>query len=687
MGAFFKATVDEFLRTSASEILHTLHRQIAAEVTQLYTAQHGAWEAQLPVLASALGAVADSMPQAREWGALLEYSIPGRRKRLDAVILTERGVIAIEFKVGATTFESGDRWQLKVYCWNLRDFHRESRGRIIAPILVATEAERSGRLIELPAPMDRAGLVLKMQLVTPNDLAAAIKHAYNAMPAVGSATLNIDAWNDSQTEPTENILEAAQRLFSAHDVREIDHANADNTDAAVQQILDIVRDAKEHGRRCICFVTGVPGAGKTLVGLRAAYSPAMQKRIGGAACFASGNIPLINVLTRALELNRAKKRGTRREIGHAVGAPFWNVHHFAAAHLKDPGARPPAFHVVIFDEAQRVWTRDKVLESQKKRQHRKGDFDKLPEPFWNYSEPELLLNVMERHTDWCVVVALVGAGQEIHDGEAGLAEWGRALEKHAKKWTLWCSSVALNGGPTMADQKLFDRGSNRNAAVVDAQTLHLAVTKRSRRAEHLTQWVDHVLRGDSQGARKIFEQLIEFPIVMVRDIQHAKRLVRAYGGTETRFGLVASSEGDRLRAEGIEVSMEFRHGIDFADWFVRTEGNIHSSNQLEVAATEFECQGLELDWTCVCWGNDFVFSAQQNAWVFWRLWGASLRPVTESDEQTLARNVYRVLLTRAREGMVLFVPHGDERDSTRPPHFYDETAEFLQRCGVHPTTK
>lgn len=682
MSAFFKTSVAEFLLTSPSTILHTLHREIAAEVTQFQTAQHGAWEAQLPILSSALRCVIASIENASNWGVFLEYSIPGRRKRLDAVILTERGIIAIEFKVGATAFESADRWQLKVYCWNLRDFHKESRGLLIAPILVATEAERSGHLIETSTLRDASSLVLRMQLVTADDLANAITAAYTSMPTQPLATLDVDRWNHSQTVPTESILEAAQRLFGAHDVREIDHAHADNTDTAVQEIFRIVRDAKQHDKKVICFVTGVPGAGKTLVGLRAAYSPMMQQEIGGAACFASGNIPLINVLTRALAVNRTKQRGTRRTIDHAVSAPFWNVHQFAAAHLKDASGRPPPFHVVIFDEAQRVWTRDKVFASQKKRQHRKGDFDKLPEAFWNYSEPELLLNVMERHHDWCVVVALVGGGQEIHDGEAGLAEWGRALEKHSKYWTTWSSPVALKGGSTMAGQTLFERNQASSVTTVEAPALHLAVSKRSIRAEWLTDWVEHVLLADAAGARKISEGLKEFPIEMTRDFQTARRVVRAYGGDETRFGLIASSEADRLRADGIEVSMEFRRGIDFADWFVRTQGNIHSSNQLEVAATEFECQGLELDWTCVCWGNDFAFSAQVNGWSFWRLWGASLRSVSDPAEQTFARNVYRVLLTRAREGMVLFVPRGDEKDSTRPPQFYDDTAEFLKACGV-----
>lgn len=685
MAAFFSATLNQFLTTNPADILRALHREVAANFTQFQTAQHGAWEIQLPVLKTAVAKLIEGIPAASAWGILLEYDIPGRSKRLDVVILCDRGIIPIEFKVGAQEFRSEDRWQLKVYSWNLRDFHRESRGRFIGPILVATEAPRSLRLEGDLKATDKHGLILKMQLVQPADLPLALSRAHAAMPESASKPIDVAGWNSSLTEPTESIIQAAQRLFGSHDVREIDHAQADNTDEAVEEIIRVIQDAKKNRKRSICFVTGVPGAGKTLVGLRAAYSPHVNETIGSTPCFASGNIPLINVLTRALEVNRTRQRGTRRAVVHEVAAPFWNVHRFAASHLNDAEQRPPSFRVVIFDEAQRVWDREKVFDSQKKRQHRKGDFDKLPESLWNNSEPELLLQVMERYEDWCVIVALVGGGQEIHDGEAGLAAWGQALASRKKDWAIWSSPIALQGGSTLSGKTLFADAPHFAGKAMPTPALHLSVTKRSARAERLTEWVDCVLRADAAAAHKLVDQISEFPIALVRDLSVAKKLLRRYGGSEARFGLIASSEADRLRAEGIEVSMEFRKGIRFPDWFVQPPGKIDSSNQLEVAATEFECQGLELDWTCVCWGNDFVFDAASKNWNFWRLWGTTLRAVPDPEEQNLARNVYRVLLTRAREGMILFVPKGDPTDSTRPVRFYDETVEFLKLCGLKET--
>jgi hypothetical protein len=259
---------------------------------------------------------------------------------------------------------------------------------------------------------------------------------------------------------------------------------------------------------------------------------------------------------------------------------------------------------------------------------------------------------------------------------------GRALANRPKEWTVWSSSVALNGGPTLSGKTLFSDVPEFSKKAVSTPALHLSVIKRSARAERLTEWVDLVLKGNAEAAKKLFSQLSEFPIELVRDLALAKKMLRHYGGSEARFGLIASSEADRLRAEGIELSMQFRKGIRFPDWFVQPPGRIDSSNQLEVAATEFECQGLELDWTCVCWGNDFVFDAVQGEWAFCRLWGTTLRTVRDAEEQKLARNVYRVLLTRAREGMILFVPHGDINDSTRPPRLYDETVNFLKACGL-----
>jgi hypothetical protein len=259
----------------------------------------------------------------------------------------------------------------------------------------------------------------------------------------------------------------------------------------------------------------------------------------------------------------------------------------------------------------------------------------------------------------------------------GAALW---LPRKAQ-WTIWTSPAALNGDTTLNGKTIFNDVTDHGCEIRTRAQLHLAVTKRSSRAETLTQWVDAVLNADCARASALAKELQEFPIFSTRNLTIAKRLIRDFG-RGTRFGLLASSEADRLRANGVEVDINFRAGISFPDWFVRGPERMDSSNHLEVAATEFECQGLELDWTCVCWGNDFAFQSSKRSWTYHYMFGVSLRNQNDSQKQQYARNVYRVLLTRAREGMILFVPYGDASDSTRPPELYDGTAAFLQQCGV-----
>lgn len=288
--------------------------------------------------------------------------------------------------------------------------------------------------------------------------------------------------------------------------------------------------------------------------------------------------------------------------------------------------------------------------------------------------------------EWCVVISLVGGGQEIHDGEAGLAEWGRALASREGRWEVWMPPEAISGGVAVARQRLFADGQVPAFASVKP-ALHLAVAKRSFRAEKYSEWVNRVIAGDVNEARTIADELSEYPIWVTRELSAAKRILREHAGDELRAGLLASSGAVRLRADGIEVSPDFRNGINWPDWFLRTSGDIRGSSQLEVAATEFECQGLELDWCGICWGGDFVVMPGTTDWNSRRVrTPAGKRPrwyfEKSEEKREFARNKYRVLLTRARIGVVIFVPHGDDRDETREIAVFDSTSEFLVKCGA-----
>lgn len=683
MAAFYRATVAEFLVADPARLMLDLTSGVAGMGFDLRADQHAAWIEQTGILQASLGEIREQFSTMGTWGLLLEYQIPGRPKRLDAVLLDGAGIIAIEFKVGATEFQASDKWQLREYCWNLRDFHRESEGVPIAPILVATGAAQS-ESVSSTEYEDRHRIVQRMLLANAQTLGGALSTAHKRLRVAGAHSLDLVRWDTSQAQPTRTVIVEAQRLFEAHDVREISHAHADNTTEALNRIFEIVRQSREERLRSICFVTGVPGAGKTLVGLHAAYSPRMIDAAASSATFASGNQPLLDVLNAALAMNRMNARRERREIGHSLSAPVENVHRFAQEHLLDPLRRPPPQHVVVFDEAQRVWTADKVAKGLRKQvqRGRLTDAQRAAILASNHSEPDLLLRVMERCPEWCVVVALVGGGQEIHDGEAGLGAWGSAITAAEHRWTPWVSAEALDGGASVAGQTLFANAQPTSLDVRVTPALHLSVAKRSLRAERYAEWVNSVLNWQPDAAAALMPELEEFPMLLTRDLDEARRILREFAGDETRVGLFASSGAIRLRADGIELKREFRDSLKYPDWFLRPAGDLRSSNQLEIAATEFECQGLELDWTCVCWGGDFIPAATGGAWHFRKLHGTKWRPERNCAEQEFIRNKYRVLLTRARFGTVIFVPRGSDTDETRNRREFDAVADYLRGCGL-----
>jgi len=343
-----------------------------------------------------------------------------------------------------------------------------------------------------------------------------------------------------------------------------------------------------------------------------------------------------------------------------------NVHVFARYYTDDT-LRPPSNHAIIFDEAQRAWNRAQHVKKFKR----------------DYSEPEMLLRIMERHEDWAVIVALVGGGQEINDGEAGLEEWGRALVGATKDWAIFASPEVLEGGPSTAGHRLFS--DTQGGEVHTSPTLHLRTSNRSLRAEKLATWVNCVLDGDWEGAVSL--QITEkFPILLSRDLNRTRLMLRAQGIGVNRYGLVGSSGAARLRAEGLEPSSTFHADYPWEHWYLAEKTDVRSSFQCEVFATEFEIQGLELDWIGLCWGGDCIWNKASG----WTL--RALRPGVQSkwssiknkDKREFRKNAYRVLLTRARMGMVVFVPRGDAADPTNSPEEFDATAGYLVQCGVTP---
>jgi len=413
-------------------------------------------------------------------------------------------------------------------------------------------------------------------------------------------------------------------------------------------------------------VTGVPGAGKTLAGLNIVHNRTLWEGGRPPGVFLSGNAPLVRIISAAIARDFAQRvRGGRAE--RTTNTFIQNVHTFARYALDKPDS-PVTEHVVVFDEAQRAWN---AAQNSKKTGQ-------------SASEPELILSIMDRHPDWAVLVALVGGGQEIHDGEAGLAEWGRALHTKFQHWQIAVSPKALSGDTSVAGQRLFGNNVSTSLAIQQEQALHLDVNLRAFRAQRISEWVEAVLSGNAESAAEILEDACGFPMACTRSLVTARKWLYENTRGMRRCGLVASSGAARLRPDGLELSSGFRRGNRdlYLHWFLNPPPDIRSSNQLEVAASEFECQGLELDWVGVCWSGDFTFDPQKGNFSYHNFSGSGWREDKKPTDRQYLLNTYRVLLSRAREGLIIWVPPGDPLDQTRLPETFEATADYLKRCGL-----
>jgi hypothetical protein len=648
--AWYQASIDRFCIAGRDEILGALVRASGS----VKATERDAWLSEIRILKDSLDGLSGTI--------LLEFSIPRMGGRIDAVVLAGPVVFVLEFKVGAEAFDRSAIEQVWDYALDLKNFHAGSHDLPIAPLLVATDATTAS----LPAPILDPDRVLRPTAIGP----ARIREAVDAVLArCPGPDLDPQAWLASPYRPTPSIIEAARALYANHSVENITRtdAGAENLLVTSCRIEELIREARAAKRKLICFVTGVPGAGKTLVGLNVATQ--QRESVTSPSVYLSGNGPLVNVLRAALardELARRRAQGERLRKGQAlegVKAFIQNVHHFRDEGLRDDG--PPAEHVAIFDEAQRAWTRE-MTASFMKRKRGLADFDK--------SEPQFLISCMDRHDDWSVVVCLVGGGQEINTGEAGIDSWLDAVAEHFPDWRLHISS-RLTDSEYAAGQALGRVRRMKNAVMDDC--LHLAVSMRSFRSEKVSSFVKALLDRDRRAASGLYEELgKDYPIVVTRDLDAAKSWLCERGRGSERYGLVASSKAMRLKPHAVDVRVE----VDPVLWFLNDRDDTRSSYYLEDAATEFQVQGLELDWTGVTWDADLRF--HDDGWGYHDFRGSRWTNVKKVEARRYLLNAYRVLLTRARQGMVIFVPPGDRHDSTRPPEYYDETFTYLRNVGI-----
>lgn len=661
MAAFYRAILPEFLIEDSAAIVG--HLASSTQHNELQKRQIKAWECEIVVLKSACRDLLRRSPTAANWSLLLEYPIPRRHKRLDALMLAADVIFSIEFKTKDTAHSLQPQRQVEDYALDLRDFHESSHDRRIVPVVVVPKAAPAAN----SSTRASADPVRDVRLANASDLAQILLTEFDAEHCAGSDPIDPIAWDNSPYRPVPTIIEAAEALFAGHNVREIAHSHAGATNLTItsDRLVDIIQQAQRRSEKVICFVTGVPGAGKTLAGLNVVHHPALRGEVR-APVFLSGNGPLVKIVSAAIA--RDHKRRVREDgAARIVGTSIQNVHTFVREGF-DKADKPPIDKVVVFDEAQRAWNGAQNL--------KKNGVEA--------SEPETMLSIMDRHEDWAVLIALVGGGQEIHNGEAGLAEWGKTLREKFPNWKVAASPKTIKHETGNASHRLFADGNSGPLAIREDASLHLEVNLRSFRAREYAKWVDAALAGESEKAAAIVGELHDFPFALTRSLTTARQWLRQHARGQQRAGLVASSGALRLRADGLELSSGFRQGNRdiFLHWFLALPPDIRSSNQLEVAASEFECQGLELDWVGVCWGGDFPYDASTGGWTFQNFSGSRWGALNNEIDRQYLLNTYRVLLTRARRGLVLWVPSGDASDITRLPARFNATADYLVRCGL-----
>jgi hypothetical protein len=648
----YQNSINNFENISSYEIIGKL--TINSQFSDLNT-QKIAWLEEIRILKEVLHDYNGEI--------FFEYSIPRMGRRIDVVLIIKNVVFVLEFKVGEKEFNSYAIDQVWDYALDLKNFHETSHHCFIAPILICTKAIDTDYQVTTNHHNDN---LLFPICTNENQLKEVI---ISVLDFADGDYINSNEWANGRYSPTPTIIEAAMSLYNNHSVADISRSDADaiNLTETSETISEIIQYSKQYNDKAICFLTGVPGAGKTLVGLDIATKQLSEEK-KNRSVFLSGNGPLVAVLREALTRNKVKrekengKKVKKSEVLQSVKAFIQNVHHYRDAYLADESE--PYDHIAIFDEAQRAWNREQTSIFMRVKKKQVG---------FDMSEPEFLISCLERHKDWAVIICLVGGGQEINKGEAGISEWIEAINRAYPHWKVYISDRLKDSEYAAGNSlKMLEKHNNINTK----SELHLAVSMRSFRAENLSSLVKNIIDINIDDAKLNYEKLKDkYSIVLTRDLVKAKNWLRKMARGSERFGLIVSSQAYRLKPLGIDVRVQINPVL----WFLNDKDDVRSSYYLEDVATEFDIQGLELDWSCVTWNGDLRMT--ESGWDYNSFVGSKWQKINKEERKQYLKNAYRVLLTRARQGMIIVVPEGDEDDKTRNPEFYNGTYEYLKEIG------
>lgn len=646
--AYYSSSVCDFTNRDDFAIFGeiTSNDQFAADDLQKNT-----WKKEIEILKRELSSFLDGY-------LLFEYTIPRIGNRIDNVLLYKGIVFLLEFKVGERNYPRTAIEQTTDYALDLSCFHKESHDKLLVPVLICTRAPEKPQITNV-----LKNNILETHCCNEYGIKKYVDAVCNSYSKTKFAAIE---WINSLYMPTPTIIEAAQALYMGHNVEDISRndASAKNLNQTTKAINKIIDYSKANERKSICFITGVPGAGKTLAGLNIAIERQKVDE-NEHAVFLSGNGPLVDVLQEALARDDVARNGTRKTTAMRKSKEFIQIIH----HFRDDAISvdtPPIERVTVFDEAQRAWDEPNLTDFMKRK---KGVLD------FNMSEPEFLISILNRHEGWATIVCLIGGGQEINKGEsAGIAGWFESIKNSYPDWDVYISNKITDD--EYSKGKSFDKLTEgiRYKIIED---LHLAVSLRSFRSENVAAFVKAFLDVEKGKAKELYEQFKnDYPIYITRELDTAKNWVKEKAKGSQRYGITASSGAKRLRKYGVWV----QNKVNAPNWFLNGKDDVRASYFLEETATEFDIQGLELDWTIVCWDGNLRFN--NNHFEHFNFNGTKWQNVNNEANILYLKNAYRVLLTRARQGLIIFVPNGESSDITMQPSFYDGIYTYLKEIGL-----
>ena len=647
--AYYCNSIPGFIKDNSESIVG----QLVKHSFEINKDQSDAWQNQISELQDRLES------HGIEGDIIFEYDIVRLGKRIDVILLIRHMVFSLEFKNGKNIFTAQDAQQAEDYAIDIKNFHKESEDLYVCPILIATKAEKYKKEQSVGHYSDKQIYLQRENIETLVPKISEIAKLYG-----DDGEIDFEKWFNSPYYPTPTIIAAAVEAYSSHHLSEIAQSEAgqENINACEERINKIIKYASDNKKKCICFVTGVPGAGKTLVGLDVVAKNLDSGR-ENLSVYLSGNGPLVEVLQEALKRSVKANKKLNSQTRTAIKTLIQGSYAFKKAYFENTESIPE--HVLIFDEAQRVWDQKKMAQKHKS----EG---------MSVSEPHLLLEIMDRRKDWAVMICLVGLGQDIYDGEVGINEWFRCGIEEYPQWELFYSSEIFS---QVEDKNINKEMITSCKRCHEVEDLHLKTSIRSFRANKQCNFVDALLDNSSEQAEHFYNQIIEkYPVYLTRDYQLAKEWVRKQVRGTQRCGVMACSSAQRLKPEGIYVSKD----IDVKNWFLAPSDDLRSSNMLEIVASEFKVQGLEIDWGIVCWDADLRRDMNANDWDYYSFRGTKWNKRKKPEQKRYLLNSYRVLLTRSRQGMIIFVPEGvdPEIDSTRNHKYYDDIYNYLKACGI-----